>query len=101
MCGRYALEADIDILIDRYKAMISNTNLSKKSEIFPTETVPVIRDNGHIQIDMLKWGFAPSFAKKPLINARGETVDIKPTFKNSFISRRCIIPATSFLNGKR
>jgi putative SOS response-associated peptidase YedK len=43
----------------------------------------------------MKWGFMPSFTKKPIINARAETIDIKPTFKNSFINKRCIIPATS------
>ncbi len=31
-----------------------------------------------------------------LINARAESVDIKPLFRNSFYNRRCIIPVTSF-----
>ncbi|HAE92535.1 MAG TPA: hypothetical protein DCG60_07850 [Tissierella sp.] len=38
----------------------------------------------------------PAFTKKPIINARAETVDIKPLFKNSFYNRRCLVPVTSF-----
>lgn len=101
MCGRYALEADIDLLIERYKAIIMETNFNPKPEVFPTNTVPVVRILDDLQIDQLKWGFMPSYAKSPLINARSETVDIKPTFKDSFINRRCIIPATSFFEWEK
>ena len=49
----------------------------------------------------MKWGFMPSFAKRPIINARSETVDMKPTFRYSFYNRRCIIPATSFFEWEK
>lgn len=101
MCGRYALEADIDILIERYKAIIMDSNFNPKTEIFPTNTVPIVRQAEQLQIVDMKWGFMPSYAKSPLINARSETVDIKPTFKDSFINRRCIIPATSFFEWEK
>lgn len=96
MCGRYSLEADIDILIERYKAIIGEKSFGGKPEVFPTDTIPIVRQVDNREIVQLKWGFMPSFAKRPLINARAETIDIKPTFKDSFINRRCIIPATSF-----
>lgn len=101
MCGRYALDADIDVLIAHYKAMLGEREFEGSEEIFPTNTVPIIREIENRKIDFLKWGFMPSFTKKPLINARGETVDIKPTFKNSFIQKRCIIPATSFFEWEK
>ncbi len=101
MCGRYALDANIDSLIAHYKAIIGDKEFEGDDEIFPTNTVPIIRAMGNRNIDFLKWGFMPSFTKKPLINARGETVDIKPTFKNSFINKRCIIPATSFFEWEK
>lgn len=101
MCGRYALEADIDLLIERYKAIILESNFNAKSEIFPTNTVPIVRQRENLNIDYLKWGFMPSYAKSPLINARAETVDVKPTFKESFLNRRCIIPATSFFEWEK
>lgn len=101
MCGRYSLEADIDQLIERYKAILLESNFNTKTEIFPTNTVPVIRHVDKLQIDNLKWGFMPSYAKSPMINARSETVDVKPTFKDSFFNRRCIIPATSFFEWEK
>jgi len=101
MCGRYALDSDIDFLIERYKAIIMDTNFNPKPEIFPTNTVSAVRELDNIQIDQLKWGFMPSYTKNPLINARAETVDVKPTFKDSFLNRRCIIPATSFFEWEK
>lgn len=101
MCGRYALEADIDLLIERYKAIIMESNFNAKAEIFPTNTVAIVRQRENLNIDYLKWGFMPSYAKSPLINARAETVDVKPTFKDSFLNRRCIIPATSFFEWEK
>jgi len=50
---------------------------------------------------LVRWGFVPAWAKevkpgKPLINARGETVADKPSFRNAFKRRRCLIPADGF-----
>ena len=54
-----------------------------------------------LHIDLLKWGLTPSWSKDPsignhMINARSETVDQKPSFKNSLKHRRCIVPANGF-----
>lgn len=96
MCGRYALDADIDLLIERYKAIIAEREVSGKSEIFPTDSQPIITENGGRRIEMAKWGFMPHYAKRPLINARGETVHEKPSFRRSFLNGRCLVPATAF-----
>jgi putative SOS response-associated peptidase YedK len=43
------------------------------------------------------WGFSSSVpGRGPLFNARGETVHNLPTFKESFRSSRCIVPASGF-----
>jgi putative SOS response-associated peptidase YedK len=54
----------------------------------------------------LKWGLIPSWAKDTsmgarLINARAETVAEKPTFRQAFKQRRCIIPADGFYEWRR
>ncbi len=36
-----------------------------------------------------------------MINARGETVDSKPSFRRAFASRRCLIPADGFFEWKK
>lgn len=96
MCGRYALDADIELLIGRYRAIVAEREIAGKSEIFPTNSQPIVTDESGRKIGCAKWGFAPVYAKKPLINARGETVQEKPTFRKSFITSRCLVPATSF-----
>lgn len=96
MCGRFSLDASIDVLIERYKAMKSEDGFEARDEIFPTNVVPIVVKQDNNKLRMMKWGFMPHYAKKPLINARAETVDEKPSFRNSFYNRRCIIPVTSF-----
>lgn len=96
MCGRYSLDKNIKTLIARYKASRMIGDHQANDEIFPTNLAPVVINRGDNIIGMMKWGFMPSFAKRPLINARGETVDLKASFRNSFYSRRCIIPVSSF-----
>lgn len=49
----------------------------------------------------MRWGLVPGWAKDPtigykLINARAETVAEKPSFRNSFAHRRCLILASGF-----
>ena len=58
-------------------------------------------DDGKREIKAAVWGFAPHYAKRPLINARGETVHQKPTFSKAFFTSRCIVPATSFFEWEK
>jgi putative SOS response-associated peptidase YedK len=71
--------------------------------VAPTQLIPVVRtdDNGERELVDLRWGLIPSWADdlkigSRLINARGETVRIKPAFRSAFKQRRCIIPANGF-----
>jgi putative SOS response-associated peptidase YedK len=59
------------------------------------------RTDGQRHFALARWGFVPSWVKeiqpgKPLINARAETVAEKPSFRNAFRRRRCLIPADGF-----
>lgn len=49
----------------------------------------------------MRWGLVPSWADKvsigyKMINARAETIDQKPSFRQSFLRRRCLIPADGY-----
>lgn len=46
--------------------------------------------------DQMRWGFPDAERKQLLINARAETALEKPTFRESLLRRRCIIPAGAF-----
>lgn len=105
MCGRYSLEANMDALIKRYDAK-NIAEFEAQEEIFPTNSVPVVVNNGNNEIRIMKWGFIFEFTKNPIINARAESVDKKQSFKYSFLNKRCIIPITGFfewenINGKK
>ncbi len=57
-------------------------------------------------LSQLKWGFVPAWAKDSdignrMINARAETLTEKPSFREAFKSRRCIIPTTGFYKWKK
>jgi putative SOS response-associated peptidase YedK len=56
---------------------------------------------GCCELALARWGLVPSWAKDgaagpPLINARAETVASKPSFRDAFKRRRCLIPADGF-----
>ncbi|MDE1971609.1 MAG: SOS response-associated peptidase [Hyphomicrobiales bacterium] len=70
--------------------------------VAPTQPIPVVRlDGGKRTFALFRWGFVPAWVKDPrnfslLINARGESVLDKPSFRNAMRRRRCLIPADGF-----
>ena len=112
MCGRYIIEDGEDVvemrkIFDKLSEFYSYTEefqKVKKGEIFPTDTVPVIIPERELNVDIvpMQWGFKPVVPKgRALINARSESVYVKPTFKDAMKDRRCIIPANGFFEWKR
>ena len=70
--------------------------------IRPTDKASVIRKgSGGIEVADLRWGLIPSWAKDPkigvqCINARAETISEKPSFREAFQKRRCLVPTDGF-----
>ncbi len=70
--------------------------------IRPTDKASVIRKgSGGLEVADLRWGLIPSWAKDPkigvqCINARAETISEKPSFREAFQKRRCLVPADGF-----
>jgi len=68
--------------------------------------VPIVRINaGARSFALVRWGLIPAWVKDPrgfalLINARGETVNEKPAFRNAMQRRRCLVPANGFYEWK-
>lgn len=99
MCGRYSLEARADEIAEAFAAAEAFA-FEARYNIAPTQNAPVVRVDpatGERRVAALRWGL-PSQADnpRPLINARSETVDSKPSFRDAFRSRRCVVPATGF-----
>lgn len=101
MCGRYSLFTDeenqeimriVKSLDSRYPG-----NNMKHGELFPTNTAPLLCLNqDEIKPELSTWGFPRFGAKGVIINARSETADTRPMFKNSLHMRRCVVPSTGF-----
>jgi putative SOS response-associated peptidase YedK len=58
-------------------------------------------DRPRRELRLVRWGLVPSWAKDAaggarMINARAETVAVKPAFRGAFARRRCIIPADGY-----
>jgi len=73
--------------------------------IAPTQPVPVIRvTNGARELANLRWGLIPHWNSDPAheghVNARAETVALKPSFRDAYRSRRCLVPANGFYGWK-
>jgi putative SOS response-associated peptidase YedK len=101
MCGRFLLLSDVEEIIEKYVLDIKRIEYTPKGEVFPSDTVPVIVNEGKKELRLLKWGFTLSFSKNLIINARGETLEEKSIFRNSFYTRRCIIPAAGYFVWKK
>lgn len=98
MCGRFVIQPD-EYYQDLMNLVeeIEKQQKTKTGEIYPTNTVPVIINNGSgREVHLYKWGF-PSFkSNSSIINARAETIEEKPMFRKAFHNTRCLIPSHGF-----
>ncbi len=106
MCGRFTLRTPANIIKDVF-GLDPLPGFRPRYNVAPTQPVAVVRltDEGR-QLDMLRWGLIPWWAKdisigNRLINARAETVATKPAYREPFEQRRCLIPADGFYEWQR
>jgi putative SOS response-associated peptidase YedK len=102
MCGRYSLTTPLEG-VQRLFGIDELPNLAARYNIAPTQPVVVIRNGeaGRRELTHMRWGLVPSWAKDVnsgplLINARADSIAEKPSFRNSFRRRRCLVPADGF-----
>jgi putative SOS response-associated peptidase YedK len=107
MCGRFTLSQPINAIASKLN-IAQIPPLEPRYNIAPTQIIPSILSapGGEKQLQMLRWGLIPSWAKDAkigakLINARAETVSEKPSFKAAFNRRRCLIIADGFYEWQR
>lgn len=105
MCGRYALHTLLGEL-QQYFGLFDEIDFKPHYNVAPSYYMPIVReDDTGRHLALAQWGFIPHWSKgmpkvKP-INARAETVAEKPTFRDSFKRRRCLVPANGFYEWKR
>ena len=107
MCGRFELNTKFDELPKVLKEDCPiglNIKYETRNLIKPTDPVLVIKNEGKMKTTFMSWGFVPPWAKDPFdkkrprpFNARLETVEEKKLFSESWKHKRCLIPASGFL----
>lgn len=102
MCGRYELHSHPAAIALAF-GLAHPPELDARYNIAPMSDVPVVRMNaeGERELVMLRWGLVPRAAKDPsvgakIINARGETVAERASFRMPYRRHRCLLPANGF-----
>ncbi len=81
-------------------------DLQPSFNVAPTDNVAVVLNNGVKQLVAMRWGLVPFWATDPKIaskhiNARAETLTLKPAFKDAFKRRRCLVVADGFFEWQK
>lgn len=107
MCGRFSIISSHAEMIERFQAKPPAGGLFEtRYNVSPGQKVLVVPNKQPRIFDYYIWGLIPHWAKDPkignkMINARGETVFEKPSFRDSIKSKRCLVPADGFYEWKR
>lgn len=111
VCGRFALTENAEVVSECFRVDSVSPRLFEvlrpRYNIAPSRSVlAVVDDEEGRRTDMFRWGFVPRWAKDPtigyrMINARSETAAEKPSFREAFERRRCVIPASGFYEWRK
>ena len=104
MCGRFTIQhtwVEFYEALNLIPASAKGRNDPPRYNVTPTQQVGFIHEqDGETVVKDGRWGLVPFWVKEKmkqvLINARSETVADKPSFKHSYKSKRCLIPASSY-----
>ena len=106
MCGRFAFYSPHEA-VARLFGVADAPEIEPRYNIAPTQFVAAVRETGGPrEVAMLYWGLVPSWAKEKsigarMINARSETLAEKPSFRNAYKRRRCLLLADGYYEWQR
>jgi len=106
MCGRFVGFRKLTQLKEYFPIDVANIEVLPNYNVAPTQQILAIaRHDNQNHLEKLYWGLVPFWAKdisvgNRMINARSETVATKPSFRNAFKKRRCLILADGFYEWK-
>jgi putative SOS response-associated peptidase YedK len=105
VCGRFTLTTPGEIVAEAF-GLDEAPSLDARYNIAPTQPVAMVRvGEGRRHLDLMKWGLVPVWSQEPrgrtlLINARADGLVTRPSFREAFARRRCLIPADGFYEWK-
>ncbi len=104
MCGAFTITKSLEQMLQRFKGKQPPKSAGAppvpRYNARPSQQLPLFLNTDPEQMVMGHWGIKPAWMEKKglsreLINARAESSD-KPTFRKSFATRRCLVPADGF-----
>jgi putative SOS response-associated peptidase YedK len=106
MCGRFSLVRDGTQLLASFPGFLFPDDPPQRYNIAPSLQVLAVPNDGTRAARTFRWGLVPFWAKDPkignrMINARAETLAEKPSFREAYKRRRCLIPADGFYEWRK
>jgi putative SOS response-associated peptidase YedK len=106
MCGRFTVKMTWAEIVALYKLTADRPphNLQPRYNVCPTDPIDVVTErDGKRDLVRMRWGLVPRWWSKPrkelrsaTFNARAETVETKPFFREAFKRTRCLIPMSGY-----
>lgn len=105
MCGRFSFVVTKENIQKQFPDIWIKDKLLENYNVAPTQQVYVITSTAPQVLQTMRWGLIPQWSKDRkgstvLINARMETIDEKPSFREAIRSQRCLVLADSFYEWK-
>lgn len=107
MCGRFSLAVETQVIAELFEVPAGTFEWQPRYNIAPTQPCPVITSADNMRtLSLMRWGLIPHWSKDKkmafqMVNARAETVKSKPSYRDSFRKRRCLIPTDGFFEWKK
>lgn len=97
---------ELDELMEAFPWINFGSGYKPRYNIAPSQEILAVPNAPGRKAALFRWGLIPAWAKDTrigykMINARGETVAEKPSFRNAYKKRRCLIPADAFYEWKK
>jgi putative SOS response-associated peptidase YedK len=108
MCFTINLNTTRDAIEKRFEAdasVLSDFDFRYIYRAFENPLLPVITSDNPEVVQLMQWGLVPNWARdrehgerirRGTYNARAETLTEKPSFRESFNKRHCIVPVCGF-----
>lgn len=100
MCGRFVRISPYLVMAAAFGLRGPETELPESFNIAPGQQIAVVVGTpAGRRLELFQWGFVPAWSRGPakgIINARSETIADKPSFRDAFRKRRCLVIADGF-----
>lgn len=106
MCYRFVRESKLVDIAREFGISEIDSEFKPSYNVAPTQTIPAVIHDSTRRIALFRWGLIPPWAKdisigNKMLNARAETVTVKPSFRLAFKKRRCLIPASGYYEWRK